>query len=232
VWLTGLGLSVDYYDIRIADVLQSVGQQDTIDRCAIGQQIYCANLTRVNGALTSVRTRTENLSQARTTGVDIDLSWRTNLAGASTVFRLIGTRLLEQSTTVPAATSSSYIDRVGDIGLGYAKWIATGVVNVDYAAVGFNANVRYIGGGKFNTTYLPGDIAPQFAEVGSLVTVDLGAQYKLSFRGDPQFYINVANVFDRDPPLLPSSALVGGQTNVALYDTLGRYYTAGVRLRF
>jgi outer membrane receptor protein involved in Fe transport len=39
-------------------------------------------------------------------------------------------------------------------------------------------------------------------------------------------------VLDKDPPLVPSSALVGGQTNVALYDTLGRYYTAGVRMKF
>ncbi|RYZ66547.1 MAG: TonB-dependent receptor, partial [Proteobacteria bacterium] len=62
--------------------------------------------------------------------------------------------------------------------------------------------------------------------------LDLGAQYKLALPGDPQLYVNVSNVFDRDPPLLPSSALVGGQTNVALYDTIGRYYTAGVRLRF
>ena len=48
----------------------------------------------------------------------------------------------------------------------------------------------------------------------------------------PELYVNVANVVDRDPPLLPSSALVGGQTNVGLYDTIGRYYTAGIRVQF
>ena len=99
--------------------------------------------------------------------------------------------------------------------------------------MGFNANLRYIGSGKFNTTYLPGDIAPQFTDIGSAVTVDLGARYQLeNSRGMPELYVNVANAFDRDPPLLPSSALVGGQTNVGLYDTIGRYYTAGIRVQF
>jgi iron complex outermembrane receptor protein len=232
IWLTGFAISADYYDIRIKDVLQAVGAQETIDRCALGQQLYCDNLTRAGTTLASIRQRTQNLAEARTTGVDLDMSYRTSLLGANTTFRLIGTRLIEQSTTTPNANSSSYIDRVGDANLGYMKWIVTAIANVDVGPLGFNANARYIGKGKFNTTYLVGDIAPEFADVGSSVTLDLGAQYRLSARGEPQIYLNVSNVFDRDPPLLPSSALVGGQTNVALYDTLGRYYTAGVRLRF
>jgi hypothetical protein len=155
------------------------------------------------------------------------------MAGANTTFRLIGTRLLEQSTTTPSATSFSYVDRVGDANLGYIKWIVTGMANVDLGPLGLNANARYIGKGTFNTTYLPGDIDPAFADVGSVLTLDLGARYRLtSTRGVPELYLNVANVFDRDPPLLPSSALVGGQTNVGLYDTIGRYYTAGIRLQF
>ena len=77
------------------------------------------------------------------------------------------------------------------------------------------------------------DLDPRFTHVASNLTVDVGAHYGLSsLPGSPQLYVNVANVFDKDPPLIPSSALVGGQTNVALYDTLGRYYTAGFRLKF
>ena len=66
-----------------------------------------------------------------------------------------------------------------------------------------------------------------------MLTIDLGARYRLlSTSGVPELYVNVANVFDKNPPLLPSSALVGGQTNVGLYDTMGRYYTAGIRIQF
>jgi outer membrane receptor protein involved in Fe transport len=232
-WLSGFGASLDYYDIRITDALQAATAQDVIDRCAQGQQVYCENLLRSGTTLVAIRQRTMNLSEARTKGVDLDFSYRTLLAGMNTSFRLIGTRLLEQSTTVPSATALVHSDRLGDMGLGYAKWMVNAIANVDLDALGLNVNVRYIGSGKYNATYLPGDIDPRFAEVSSRVTVDVGARYRLeNSPGTPELYFNVANLFDRDPPLIPSSALVGGQTNVTLYDTIGRFYTAGVRFQF
>jgi iron complex outermembrane recepter protein len=231
-FLPGFGASVDYYDIRIADVLQSVSANETVERCVLGQQIFCDNVTRVNGVLTSVRTRTQNLAQARTKGVDLDFNYRTQIMDKDTTFRVIGTRLLEQSTTTPNATTSSYVDRVGDINMGFSKWILTAMTNVDFGALAVNANARFIGKGKYNTTYVPGDIAPEWEEVGSMLTLDVGARYRLEMEGKPELYVNVANVLDRAPPMLPSSALVGAQTNERVYDTLGRYFTAGFRIQF
>lgn len=232
-WLSGFGASFDYYDIKIQDALATVSAQETVDRCANGQQLYCDNLIISGGQLVGIRQRTMNLSEARTRGVDLDFSYRTTISSAKSVFRLLGTRLLEQSTTVPNLTGATFTDRVGDMSLGYPKWLLIASANVDIGAFGFNVNARYIDGGKYNTTYIPGDLDPRFTQVASNLTFDVGAHYDLaSFPGEPQLYLNVANVFDRDPPLIPSSALVGGQTNVALYDTLGRYYTAGFRVKF
>ena len=232
-WLQGFGASVDYYNILIKDTLAAAGAQDTIDRCAQGQQLYCDNLLRSGTTLLAIRQRTMNLSKAKTRGVDLDISYRTQLAGMNTSLRLIGTRLLEQSTTVPSATASVYSDRLGDIGLGYTKWQVTAIANLDIGALNLNVHARYIGDGKFNSTYLPGDIDPAFEKVGSVTTFDVGARYRLeTLRGKPEIYANVNNLFDRRPPLVPSSALVGGQTNVGLYDTIGRFYMAGARIQF
>jgi iron complex outermembrane recepter protein len=232
-WLDGFGTSVDYYDIKIDSALATVSAQETVDRCGRGQQLYCDNLIISNGQLVGIRQRTMNLSEARTRGVDVDFSYRTTLSGAKTVFRLLGTRLLEQSTTVPNASGATFTDRVGDMSLGYPKWLLIGSTNVDIGAFGFNVNARYIDGGKYNTTYVDGDLDPRYTTVASNLTFDVGAHFGIeSTFGSPEVYLNIANVFDRDPPLIPSSALVGGQTNVSLYDTLGRYYTAGVRMRF
>ncbi|HWL62227.1 MAG TPA: TonB-dependent receptor [Steroidobacteraceae bacterium] len=231
-WLSGFAMSADYYDIQIKDMLASVGGQEVVRRCAQGQAEYCANLVGPPNAFTGVRSRTMNLSQARTQGVDLDLNYRTQLLGNNTLFRVVATRLIEQSTTVPNATTSVYTDRVGDMGIGYPKWVANALVNMDIGPLGLNANARYIHKGARNTTWLPGDIAPQFATIGSVTTFDVGARYGLEMSGSPEIYLNVQNVFDRDPALVPSSALVGGQTNVGLYDTMGRYFTMGVRLQF
>jgi outer membrane receptor protein involved in Fe transport len=232
-WLSGFGASVDYYDIKIQSALATVSAQETVDRCGRGQQLYCDNLILSGGQLVGIRQRTMNLSEARTRGVDVDLSYRTTISSARTVFRLLGTRLLEQSTTVPNLNGSTYTDRVGDMSIGYPKWLLIGSANADIGAFGFNVNARYIDSGVYNATYVVGDLDPRFTHVASSLTFDVGAHFGLeSMPGAPELYVNVANVFDRDPPLVPSSALVGGQTNVALYDTLGRYYTAGVRMRF
>jgi outer membrane receptor protein involved in Fe transport len=231
-WLPGFGMTADYFDIQIEDVLSSVGLQETVDRCAQGQQAYCNNLVGPPGAFTGIRSRTMNLSESRARGIDLDFSYRKRILEANTSFRIVGTRLLEQSTTVPTLTSFNYSDRAGDIGVGAPKWNASAIVTAGMGALDLNANVRYISGGPRNNTYVPGDIAPEFEDVGSVTTVDLGARYQLESSGSPQLYLNIQNVFDKAPPLIPSSALVGGQTNVGLYDTIGRYFTAGVRLQF
>jgi iron complex outermembrane receptor protein len=233
-WLSGFGITVDYYDIEIKDVLQSIGAQETIDRCAQGQQQFCAQLIRNDlGQLTVVRLPTLNLSEAKSRGVDLDISYRTNIANGTASFRLIGTRLLEQSTTTPSLSGPQYRDRVGDMTLGYAEWIVSGAVNYDRGPVSVSALARWVSDGKFNTTYLPGDIDPRFEDVPSMLTVDLGARYQIeNANGAPEIYFNVSNVLDKDPPLIPGASLIGFQTNSTLYDTMGRYYTIGVRASF
>src|SRR5690606_6173807 len=231
-FLPGLAMTADYSDIRLDDVLSRVGLQDTVDRCADGQTLFCANLVGPPGAFTGIRSRTMNLSESRVKGIDLDLNYRMQVLGTNSSVRIVASRLIEQSTTVPTLTSVTYTDRAGDIGSGAPKWLATAFFNSELGALDLNATVRYIGKGLRNSTWAPGDIDPQFEKIGSVTTLDLGARYGLSLRGDPELYLNVQNVFDRDPPLIPSSQLVGPQTNVGLYDTIGRYFSAGVRVRF
>jgi len=233
-WLPGLDFSVDYYTIRIKDALASVPAQETIDRCAQGQQQFCDLLIRSGTQLVQVRLPTQNLAEAKSEGVDFDGSYRFQMGDGNATFRVIATRLLEQSTSTPNLTGVSYSDRTGDMSIGYAKWLVNGLFNYDFGPMGANVAARYISGGKYNTTYRAGDIDPRFADVASMITFDAGARYRFeSFGGAPEFYLNVSNVFDKSPPLVPAAAsLIGFQTTSTLYDTMGRYYTAGIRLQF
>ena len=233
-WLPGFGLSVDYYDIKISDAMGTLGAQDTINRCFAGATTLCEYLTRDStGALATVLLPTLNLSEARTRGIDFEVSYRRPLPSLDgrMSLRLIGTRLFEQSTSTPTLTGVNYQDRVGDIGLGYPKWRVNAIGTFDFGAVGFDLTGRYVGPGKINTTYTSSDIDNN--EVESNFVVDLGARYTLrSIPGEPQLYFIVSNVFDKDPPLVPGTLIFHPQTNPALYDTQGRAYSAGVRMRF
>ena len=60
--------------------------------------------------------------------------------------------------------------------------------------------------------------------------VDLNATVKFDAlgRGDGEFFVNVTNVFDADPILLPETGLAANST---YSDLLGRAFRVGVRLR-
>jgi outer membrane receptor protein involved in Fe transport len=233
-WLSGFAVSADYYDIKIAEVLASVTAQETIDRCALGEQQFCDQLLRnSNGTLYLIRLPTLNLSQARTRGLDLDTSYRFEVGHGNLGFRIIGTRLFEQSTTVPRPTGAAYSDRAGDISLGYPKWLLNGTITYDQGPIGLDLVARFVSSGLYNTTYVPGDLDSRFTTIASNLTFNLGARYRLrSFPGEPELYFNIQNLFDKDPPLVPGNSLIGFQTNSTLYDTMGRYFSGGVRVAF
>ena len=71
--------------------------------------------------------------------------------------------------------------------------------------------------------------------IGSAFYTNLELAYKGEFAGDSTWetYVNVANVFDKSPPLVASWGFTGStQTNSGLFDIYGRRYALGVRLNF
>lgn len=236
VWLEGLALSADYYDIKIKDSLAGVGAQDTLDRCALGQAQFCTNIIRdpTTNLVQQIYTPTANLNQARTRGVDLEASYRRSLAGGSLGFRLIATRLIEQSSTTVRATGQSYIDNAGIVGASAPEWIATAAVDWRRGGLSLNLNARHVAAGRYNSTYTETDLEREALNIGSYTLFSTAVRYQFEqARGRPELYLQVHNLFDRDPPLVPGNpSLIGFQTLSSMYDTLGRFYTAGVRLQF
>jgi hypothetical protein len=154
------------------------------------------------------------------------LPWNAQLS-----LRLIGSRLMENSTSTPTLTGVNYVDRVGDIGQGNPKWRLNMSATYDQGPFGLDLRGRYIGPGLFNSTYKVGDIDDN--TIPSNFVFDVGFRYKVaSLPGTPEFFFSIANVLDKTPPLVPGTALTSAQTNTGLYDTIGRAFSAGVRARF
>jgi outer membrane receptor protein involved in Fe transport len=66
---------------------------------------------------------------------------------------------------------------------------------------------------------------------GGAFYIDVSAGYAL---GPAEFFFAVKNLPDKDPPILAAGTGVPNisQTNVSLYDVLGRNYRAGIRFDF
>lgn len=233
-WLNGLALSVDYYDIKIADVLATYTAQQELNYCYAGDTTLCQYTLRSStGALYLVETPTLNLNEARTSGLDLDVNYHISLAGGELSTRLIGTHLFEQSTTAVSPTGNIVSEYAGDLAYGSPKWLLNLITSYDRGPIGFDLSGRFVASGEYNTTYVVGELAPADQNLPSNFTLNTGIRYTLaSVPGAPELYFTISNVLNKAPPIIPGTALTGFDTNAELYDTMGRYFFGGVRLSF
>ena len=128
----------------------------------------------------------------------------------------------------------------GSVGaLPYADFKATASFNYRNGPFSGLVQARYTDDGYQNACGVPGNcITRLFYEdndVPAVTYVDLRFGYQFDLMGAGlELSANVTNLFDVDPPLTP--AYIGlaehaAQSNAAVYDTLGRRYTLGLKVR-
>jgi iron complex outermembrane receptor protein len=240
-WLPRASFSADYYDIDISAVISPLTVQQVIDGCGVGNQTFCGFITRNTDTLhtiNTVRTPTFNLDARKTRGVDFEASYSTPtdtfLRGTSgdLTLRLLATYIAELTTV----SSGVALDRAGEVGgtalAGAPHWQGVASANYTDGPLSLYAQARYIGGGKFDASLTPAQLANN--KVGDVIYFDLTAQYKFQAWGaDYEAYGTINNVFDQDPPLTPNGAVTTPRSaNGNRYDFVGRYFTSGLRFKF
>jgi iron complex outermembrane receptor protein len=218
-FIPGLDLSVDYYDIQIGKAIDTPTPASVVALCGTGDAEACSRVTRdpTTGTLTQIRATAKNISQLRTSGFDFEAAYRMPLsrlfanASGTLAFRALATRVTKLSNGV-----------LGDVGdtvqNAMPKWRGTFSATYQNEFYTLDTRLRYAGGGKFNSAQkiINNDI-------NARIYVDVGAE----FRPTSQFsvFFRVNNLLDRDPPLILT-------TYNAFYDVVGRYFTAGARVKF
>lgn len=248
--LEGLRASVDYYDIDLHNAISTLSAQLIVDRCRT-QNVYCNLVTfGANGSPSQVQTLFLNLNRLQTSGFDLELGYRLPLRRLFTAvpgtldFSLLATRLEHLKTTDVTGVA---IDRAGVTGnnvsgggAGMPYWQMDGLLTYSNGPLSLSVESRWIDAGLFDSTLIgPGQSGynvnlPNSVNdnhVAGVVTFNLGARYRvLAVRDNTlELFLGVQNLFNRDPPVAPSSQ---GSTNLLLFDPLGRAYRAGVRLNF
>lgn len=227
-FLPGFNLSVDYYNIKLNGAIAQLTPQQTIDQCNQGFQPACAQITN-NGQLTLL-IPTLNLSSIKTSGVDMEALYSIKLGGGDLKLRGLLTYLDKYETTLPGTAP---IERAGDIGTtGTPRWSGTLSVNYVAGPVDLFAQERFIGSGKIDTTAAAGTFADN--HVGAVWYTDVTARFSApGMGGTGQFFLTVNNLFNRQPPIVPTIPYGGYRsTNFALYDVIGRYFTFGFQAKF
>ncbi len=124
-FLDGLQLAIDYYDIKISDVISEYENEDIIEACYDGTEAYGSDNTFCNdiirdgeGQITQVTQRVYNLNERRTRGYDIAAEYRYDMDEYGRLkFKLSTNHVIEWTETADINGTLTTNNHIGDIDL-------------------------------------------------------------------------------------------------------------------
>ncbi|MES2043225.1 MAG: TonB-dependent receptor [Pseudomonadota bacterium] len=245
-FLPGFNFSADYFRIDMSDAIDTLSAQDIINRCKDGRPEYCASITQDpnNSTRILIRTQPFNFARKLVRGIDFEGSYRLPLSSATNfTLRGMATRYIENISD-PGIPGNIVVSTVGaNGGQGSTPtWIFRFSATVDMPTTSVTAVARGVSSGLYVansiqcTTGCPTTTTTSTYQtyddnhVSGLFYVDLNLtqKIKVSSKSDAQFFINVTNLFNRWPLLVPETGLAANST---YSDLLGRTFRVGVRFQ-
>lgn len=254
-FLPGFQASVDYYRINIKGAIATLNGQQIVDQCFNGVTVFCSSVTR-NAAnqITSVTVQPLNFASQKAKGLDFEASYRRDLEtvapflSGNLTIHVLATRYLknvyDNGVTPPVDyAGGNQQTGFGDISL--PKWRYFATVGWDKGLFAAQLTARGVSAGKFNTTYIqctsgcPASTVDNRTidnnHVNGAIYFDTNFTYKIPGLNDAMVFLNIKNIFDKDPVQVPYGPSIFGapfsDTNPMLYDTLGRTFRVGVRFK-
>lgn len=234
-WLPGFTAIVDYYDIKIKDAITAPLAQDIVNGCFRGETALCDFVLRdpSTNQIATVVTPTLNVAKRHAEGIDFEFSYRRDAFGGALTLRALATYVMHFSETNQDVT----IDRAGVLGPtnGVPEWRATFSANFRRGPFQAYLQHRWIDEGLYDNTFGPSQLSEEDNLIEDVHYTDVTLTYDLPWdqAQRTQVFVSVNNLFDRDPPIVPTGAVTTPRaTNGYIYDMIGRYYTVGARLRF
>ncbi|WHU04822.1 MULTISPECIES: TonB-dependent receptor plug domain-containing protein [unclassified Sphingomonas] len=246
-FLPGFTASADYFRIDLEGAIDSISAQEIMNRCAEGLADYCAAISDdpVRSTPTApyklIRSQPFNFVRKLVRGIDFDMAYRIPVGSDAFTLKGVATRYIENLSDTGIAGQVA-VNTVGANG-GQAStptWIFRG--SATYETETFSATVtgRGVSAGKYSATGIECTTSCPVTtttstyqtydnnQVSGLFYVDLNLSQTVNF-GDnkAQFFINVTNLFNRWPLLVPETGLAANST---YSDMLGRQFRAGIRI--
>lgn len=233
--LPGLNLSADYYSIEIRDAITQSSLQQVIDGCSVGNTDLCDLVTRdgPGNSISSIVTPFLNLAEVKTSGLDFEAGYRTQLGSNTLNLRTFANHTFKLATTDDGIT----VDRAGDMGQRDAvpKWTVTASALFQTAGgASFFVQGRYLSGGKYDSTLGPTELPVEQNRVPAIFYTDVTLKQRIGASdGGFEVFATINNLFDKNPPLAPQGAVtIPRQSNPYFYDLVGRYFTVGAKSGF
>jgi len=248
--ITGLALTVDYYDIKINDEISTLDPDSVIRTCAItGDRGLCAlihrdqfgSLWRSNDGYTIATN--QNIGAAKARGIDASASYPWNLGKAGFInFTIIGSSMLENRLTTPLFTYDCATFFGNTCGIPNPSWRhrAKATWNTNFKA-SFSFGWRFIG----HVTVDAASPEPDLADPGSIAQYKANGSYEIpnynffdvvvGYKVTDKLRLTAGcnNIFDKEPPFGSGfSDNDYGPGFYGTYDYLGRAVYANLQFEF
>lgn len=239
-----LNITVDYFNVEVKGAITTINAQQTLNDCYTGLNATsptCLSVFRLaSGQIDYVRTNQNNIGALKVRGLDVQGDYTLPLpavlevGGEAATLRLQGVAswLFERSTQVLSTVAPQ--DCAGFYGAGCSSG-SGGFIIPDFklnlsaayssGPISIRGQARMIGGLKaFPTVTTIVKSAP------ATWYFDLTSSFEIN--DNFTFFAGVDNLLDKMPPILGTTFVGDANVDVSLYDTLGRRYFAGVRMKF
>lgn len=238
-WFPRFSLAVDYFDISLDNAITSVSGTNgitqaeceqsggTSPRCALYvRPLPFSDHTAANFP-TAVLSQPLNASTIHTSGVDAEANYSAPLGSGTLGLRgFLTYQPTLEAVQYPGAPSVNGAGAATDI----AKWRASLLVNYDTASWKVSAQERWRSSLRQsgNTS-----LAYAIPDVPAVAYTDLAIAFHPERQGF-ELFLQVQNLLDKQPPVfaVPGGAPGLNYPAVAGDDIVGRYFTAGVRVKF
>ncbi|MFV0624453.1 TonB-dependent receptor domain-containing protein [Sphingomonas sp. ac-8] len=245
----GFSLSVDYYNIKVNDVITSPSAQQIANACYDASDLdnqFCALIQRAgadggpDGEIPfqilegTLRATLLNYAALQVRGIDTQIAYRTNFGENNSIgAKLNWTHQLENSEFLDP-TDPGRANRLMSE-LGYPKDAFNFDLDVKLDKFFLNYQARYLGkmtyGAYEDTNSLQGR-PPQNADYATVEyypeVVYMDARFGFNVDDNSMFYLGVDNFTDRLPPLYATGTAEGS----GIYNNRGRYFYGGVAVKF
>ncbi|WP_416611867.1 TonB-dependent receptor domain-containing protein [Sphingomonas sp. MJ1 (PH-R8)] len=245
----GLSLSVDYYNIKVNDVITSPSAQQIANACYDASDLdnqFCGLIQRAgpdggpNGEIPfqilegTLQATLLNYAALQVRGIDTEIAYRTRFGENNSVgAKFVWTHQLENSEFLDPTDPGRANRLLSE--LGYPKDAFNFDLDFTFDKFFVNYQARYLGkmtfGAYEDTNSLQGR-PPQNEDYATVVNypdvVYMDVRLGLNVTEESMFYFGVDNFTDRLPPLYATGTAEGS----GIYNNRGRYFYAGVSARF
>jgi iron complex outermembrane receptor protein len=211
-WLEGFNMSIDWYKVRIENVVAGFSANQILNNCYIANSPeFCTHFGRdANGQVANLNRQTTNFGWIETEGYDMSFTQR--LAGTSLgdfVFNLSAVYVAKNNNLADNFTGVSYTNG-RYIGVPTWRLRANGSVDWNYEDWGVTWTARYFSSISEPCAfvdssactdpdyYAPDVLATPFNRLGAITFHDVSVRYRLPWKGTIQ--VGARNVFDKVGP--------------------------------